>query len=374
MKALFIVFHGFHAFHGISKKIQYQVDALRNCGLDISVCHYDVTPEGCRCWMIDDQLLKNFGAGIKAKIYKRISFSAILEYVSRERITFVYYRSFHNANPFTIHFVKQLKKAGVTVFYEIPTYPYDQEAASFREKVRLWPDRIYRAAFCRHVDAVVTFSQDEEIFGCRTVRIANGIDFSHIPMKGHVNDITHELHLIGVAEIHFWHGFDRVLEGMGNYYRQYPAYKVYFHIVGYMSGEREKQQIMESIRRNALSDYVIMHGPQHGEALDLLFEKVDFGIGSLGRHRSGVTSMRSLKNREYAARGIPFAYSEIDVDFEQKAYVLKFPADETPIDIDKIVCFCRSSEFSPREIRNSIADLSWTEQMRMVVNEIPSSK
>ena len=84
--------------------------------------------------------------------------------------------------------------------------------------------------------------------------------------------------------------------------------------------------------------------------------------------------MRSLKNREYAARGIPFAYSEIDVDFEQKAYVLKFPADETPIDIDKIVCFCRSSEFSPREIRNSIADLSWTEQMRMVVNEIPSSK
>ena len=32
MKALFLIFHGFNPANGISKKIQYQVDALQACG------------------------------------------------------------------------------------------------------------------------------------------------------------------------------------------------------------------------------------------------------------------------------------------------------------------------------------------------------
>jgi len=34
MKALFLIFHGFNPANGISKKIQYQVDALQACGVD----------------------------------------------------------------------------------------------------------------------------------------------------------------------------------------------------------------------------------------------------------------------------------------------------------------------------------------------------
>lgn len=66
-----------------------------------------------------------------------------------------------------------------------------------------------------------------------------------------------------------------------------------------------------------------------------MFNQCDFGIGSLGRHRSGIDKIKTLKNREYAARGIPFIYSETDEDFEQMPYVLKAPADESPIDIKK---------------------------------------
>lgn len=47
-----------------------------------------------------------------------------------------------------------------------------------------------------------------------------------------------------------------------------------------------------------------------------------------------------MKNREYAARGLAFAYSETDEDFDDKAYVMKIPADETAVDIDGIVAFC----------------------------------
>lgn len=31
MKGLFLIFHGFEAFNGISKKIRYQVKALKEC-------------------------------------------------------------------------------------------------------------------------------------------------------------------------------------------------------------------------------------------------------------------------------------------------------------------------------------------------------
>ena len=46
-----------------------------------------------------------------------------------------------------------------------------------------------------------------------------------------------------------------------------------------------------------------------------------------------------MKNREYAARGIPFIYSETDSDFDNKPYVLKGPADESPTNIQDIIDF-----------------------------------
>ena len=42
MKALFLIFHGFNEANGISKKIRYQVKALKDCGVDVRLCHYDV--------------------------------------------------------------------------------------------------------------------------------------------------------------------------------------------------------------------------------------------------------------------------------------------------------------------------------------------
>jgi hypothetical protein len=115
---------------------------------------------------------------------------------------------------------------------------------------------------------------------------------------------------------------------------------------------------------------VILYGKKHGKELDELFNQCDFGIGSLGRHRVGIQKIKTLKNREYAARGIPFIYSETDSDFDNKPYVLKAPADETPIDIDSIISFYRNNTMSAQQIRASIMDLSWENQMRNVLNKM----
>lgn len=144
MKALFLIFHGFDEANGISKKIRYQVKALKDCGLDVRTCYYEVSSDGNRRWMADNEILTDFGSGISAKIRKRFDFSFIANYVSQEKIALVYIRSFHNANPFTIHMVKQLKHAGAKVVMEIPTYPYDQEYVTRFMKLELGVDRCFR--------------------------------------------------------------------------------------------------------------------------------------------------------------------------------------------------------------------------------------
>ena len=370
MKALFLIFHGFSESNGISKKIRYQIKALKECGLDVYTCYYEVLPNGHRTWMIDDAVLKDLGTGKAAKIKKRISYKFISQFVAEQKIEFVYMRSYHNANPFTINLVKRMKASGAKVVMEIPTYPYDQEYITPAMKLDLYMDKLFRHKLAQTLHAIITFTNHESIFGQRTIQISNGIDFSSIPIKEQVNDTSRELHLIAVAEIHYWHGFDRLIHGLGKYYQETNNdYKVYFHLVGAFSGPREKEEIMLAIHSYSLEPYVILHGAMHGQELDKLFEECDFAIGSLARHRSKITHIKTLKNREYAARGIPFIYSEIDEDFESMPYILKAPADESAVDIVRIIPFAQK-EWQPSLIRDSIHHLSWTHQMELVLKDI----
>lgn len=370
MKALFLIFHGFDKANGISKKIHYQVKALKECGVDVRLCYYDVTPYGERRWMVDEEVIADFGKGLTAKVWKRVYYSPIIEYVRRENIELIYIRSFHNASPFTLRLVNRLKNTGAKVVMEIPTYPYDQEYVTRSMRFHLAIDRCFRHQLAKKLDGIVTFSNAESIFGGRTIRISNGIDFEDIPLKQHRNDTSQELHLIGVAEVHYWHGFDRLVCGLAEYYRTNPDYKVYFHIVGPLAGEREREEILPVVRDNQLESYVLLHGPLHGEELDAIFEKADFAIGSLGRHRSGITYIKTLKNREYAARGFAFTYSESDEDFDQMPYVLKTPPDESPVDIQGLIDFQHSLKITPMAIRDSVHPLSWKAQMQKVIDNV----
>ena len=367
-KVLFLIFHGFDPNNGISKKISYQVNALKKGGNEVHLCYMDETETKKR--IIDECVIADYGNGFLSKILKRIDFSAISHYVKNNHIDIVYIRSNHNANPFTINMVKQMKKSGANVVMEIPTYPYDSEYEAQGMSKQIFQDKLFRRCLAKQLDAIVTFSDYEQIFGQRTIRISNGIDFDSVKMKSTINDTSKELNLIGVAEIHEWHGFDRLVRGLAEYYSKPQNYIVRFHVVGYFFSTEIENEFKKIVIDNHMEDYVILYGKKHGEELDSLFDKCDFGIGSLGRHRVGIDKIKTLKNREYAARGIPFIYSETDSDFDTKPYVLKAPADETAIDINKIIEFYNNISMSPQEIRDSIMDLSWENQMKTVLNNI----
>lgn len=370
MKALFLIFHGFEESNGITKKIRYQIKALQECGIEVSTCYTTNDINGTKKRFIDDKVLINYGNGIRGKILKRFEFNSIANYIINNNIEFVYLRSYHNANPSLIAMLQKIKKNGVKIVMEIPTFPYDQEYITLQMKMELLLDKCFRKKMAKQLDAVVTFTDHKEIFGKKTICISNGIDFDSIKIKNRINDISNSLNLIGVAEIHYWHGFDRLIKGLHEYYNTNPQYKIYFHLVGEFSSEREEKEILPLIQNKLIAQYIILHGKQHGEELDKLFDLADMGIGSLARHRSGITNIKTLKNREYAARGIPFIYSEIDSDFDDMPYVLKIPADESPIDINKLICFYRRKKWEPTSIRESIKNLSWKEQMKNVLKHL----
>lgn len=367
-KLLFLIFHGFDPNNGISKKISYQVDALKACGMETHLCYME--EKGSKKRLVDGTVIADYGNGIMSKVLKRTEFSSIYKYAKDNGIRIVYIRSNHNANFFTIKMVKQMKKAGMKVVMEIPTYPYDSEYEAQGMSRQIFQDKLFRNQLAKHLDAIVTFSDYEQIFGQRTIRISNGIDFNSVKIKDTINDTSKELNLIGVAEIHRWHGFDRVVKGLALYYAQPQDYIVRFHVVGYFFSSEGEAAFKKIISDHNMEKYVILYGKKHGDELNNLFNICDFGIGSLGRHRVGIDKIKTLKNREYAARGIPFVYSETDSDFDNRPYVLKAPADESPVNIQEIVSFYQQLSLSPQQIRDSIKDLSWEYQMRHVLKGI----
>lgn len=375
MKAMFLIFHGFEAANGISKKIGYQVEALRECGLDVHTCYLTDDADGHKRRMIDGRVLRDYGSGLKAKILKRTEWDSLVEYVKEEKISLIYVRYDHNASPFTICLMRRLKRTGARIALEIPTYPYDREYTGLPWAYQriLFFDRCFRKMLVQYVDKIVTFSNHRQIWNRPTIGISNGIDFAQISVKQQLNDTRQQLHLIAVATMHPWHGFDRAIAGMAAYYEQYPQQELpelFLHIVGQGIPALVAGYVKEVADRG-LEAYVLFHGAQFGEPLDRLFDQADIGIGSLARHRSGIDRIKTLKNREYAARGIPFVYSETDEDFEQMPYVMKVPADDSPLDMEQIIAFYRQQPMNPSGIRASIEhSLSWRKQMQRVINEM----
>ena len=408
MKILFLVYHGFSEHSGISKKIHYQVKGLRENGYDVRLCYYDFSAEGHRCRFVDGKVLADYGTGWLAGLRQRFSYDSLFDYCVREGIRLVYARCFQNANPWLTRFFCRLRGAGIHAVTEIPTYPYDEEFRSFafKQRMELRVDQLFRRRLYRQMDAVVTFSDAREIFGQQTINISNGVDFDSVPLHhGPAFSAGSALHLIGVAEVHPWHAFDRVMTGMGEYYRsskskvqssksefqtsnfkpqtsksefQTSNFKlqtsnfseVFFHVVGGVHPHHMEHVFRPILDRYQLHDRVVFHGQLFGRQLDDVFDQCQFAIGSLGRHRSGITVIKTLKNREYASRGIPFVYSEQDSDFDDAPYVLKASADESPLDIRGIIDFLSRFSVPPQDIRRSVEHLSWKIQMRRVVDAV----
>jgi glycosyltransferase involved in cell wall biosynthesis len=198
-------------------------------------------------------------------------------------------------------------------------------------------DDLGRARLKEHVDAIVTFFGQSEIFGIPCIKSANGIDVDQIPVAPGRPLAGPSISIIIAANLSRWHGVDRLLRGLADYIDREAPWRVTFDIAG---DGPAAQELRELCRELGIEDYVSFRGMRIGEDLDALFAKSDLAISSLGMHRLGLRRSSSLKAREYCARGVPFLLASDDPDFpEGIPFVHRVPADESSIDVAAMVAF-----------------------------------
>lgn len=306
---------------GVTKKIISQVDALTTFGFDVELVNVVQSEPNkfVKFWY-------NF-------FYQKWYFSAVKDY---RDVDFVYIRFVAPMNSAWLFLSKYFNKMGVKVIYEIPTFPYKYEHKGVKGFIILSIDRFFRTKLKKYVDYIATYSEDDWIFGIKTIKITNGIDCSKIKLL-QAQEYHTDIRLICVAGFSIWHGYDRLIKGLYEYYRTNPNRKVYFDLVGDGGALHDYKQ---KILQYELQEYITCYGMLSGEDLTSIFDKADIAVCSLGCHRKDLFLSSELKSREYMARGLPMISSaRIDILSSDYQYIHYVPEDESPIDIQGIINF-----------------------------------
>lgn len=326
-KGYYIHFEGRESI-GVSKKIDMQMDELRK--------YYDmqelevVTP---------DRSLAERILGLFPTMSIKRNYEQALEQL--EQPDFLYVRR-SVADRAYLYFWKKIKEKypHCKIIIEIFSYPYDKDDFG---KWNAWPfylkELLYRPRLKRYVDRFVTYTEDREIFGIPTLCTTNGIHVESVrQVAGQFAE--KKLRLIGVAFMQRHHGYERIIEGLHQYYDTDAArdYQVELNLVG---DGPEKPLYQELVQKYHLEERVHFYPTLTGKELDDLYDESDLGLVSFGMYKLGYFGkMMALKSREYLAKGMPLlAGCAIDVLDDDYPYAKTFPNDDSTVDMAEVISF-----------------------------------
>lgn len=243
------------------------------------------------------------------------------------------------------------------IMIEYPTFPYEREHLKIGEIFFLLKDVIYRKKLNPYVNRFVTYSQDEKIWGVPTIKVVNGIDIASIKPMEPRSHSKREIHLIAVAMFQEYHGYERIIKGMSDYYKRNSTGKrmIYLHMVG---DGPEKKRYIELVNKLHLEDKVLFYGSKKGKDLDELYNKADLAVSSLGCYKLKIDWLSALKTREYLAKGLPMITGcRVDVLTQDFPYFLQFENNSTTISVDGIVEFYDRLYDTMNSSENMIANI-----------------
>ena len=272
----------------------------------------------------------------KAKMPWRIS---LCDWVAKHAKDYNYaYIRFQFFCPFVLNMLHSLHKAAVKIIMEIPTYPYVPELK--KQGLRGIPKRIidatFRNACAANIDCFAAPLYENDILKKKCLEIRNGIEVNEIKeRKGRSENGT--IHLLAVAMMAPWHGYDRMNEGLNRYYSSGGERDLILHLVGQGAASAGYNDL---VSRYGLSDHVVQHGKLHGIELEKMYDITDIGVGSLGIHRTGVQKTNTLKILEYMAKGMPVIceHSECGIPTDSP-YRMTVSDDDSAIPILEVIKF-----------------------------------
>ena len=326
----YIYYETYNDFIGVHKKIDNQIRIMNFC----LKCKKVIVPREKK--NVIKSILWRLPFGSFGREYEKV-FDII-----DDKPDFFYIR-FVAVDRRFLGFVKKVRERYPTtkIIMEIATYPYKGELTG---SLTMFPfyfkDLFYRKKLRRYVDRIVTFSEDDEIFGIPTIHTRNGIVVDDYKVVHKVKQ-DNVIRLIAVAMFQPSHGYERCIEGLANYYRGAQKQQVELHMVG--DGE-ETQYYRKLVYKYHLEKYVIFHGKKSGNELEELYNEADIGISALGIYKRGLKRVSTLKTSEYLAKGLPVivGFPEEIFQLEPTEYVCEFPNDKSAIDINRVTDFYNS--------------------------------
>lgn len=296
------------------------------------------------------------------KIHRRYAlFNSTIELMKNEKFDCIYFR-YPKSEKKLIDMLKKLKyiNNNTSIVIEIPTYPYNGDMfISFKNFIIALCDMYYSKKLHKYVSRILTYSNDRKIFNINTINTINGVIFESIRQRSYIGN-SKDINLIAVSGMWPCHGYDRLIRGMYNYYKNGGTRYIHFHIVGEGQESKKYKKLIEEYN---LNNNVTLYGNQIGENLDKIYDISNIAVNSLAIHRIKLTNESTLKTKEYAAKGLPIISSyPIDVmSTNISKYILLVPPDESDIDINLIISFyddIYSDNESIDKVSNEIRSLS----------------
>jgi glycosyltransferase involved in cell wall biosynthesis len=355
---------------GVAKKVMAQCKAFRRLGHEVDLLNFH--QEGV---MVNGKIAHRFsGNNYRYNFYvgfNRESARAI----DPRQYNLVYIRN--NRGCFALPAFlghMQRENPGAHLVVEIPTYPFGTETVSWPVRIVSMLDEMWAyRRFSRYLRLIVNVNEYTEIFGVEALSIVNGVDLEGIVPAGPAVSRPGELSLLAVANLTPAHGYDRLLQGLGQYVAAGGHTKVTFHVAG---GGDEGTRLAQMAQDLGIADSVVFHGHCSGKALDELYESCDMAVATMGIHRLGLTEASPLKVREYCAKGRPFVLGYRDSGLpENFPFAFQAPSDESPIDIAALIDFyeklkTRQPDFR-REIRSFAEhNMTWESQLKRVLDHL----
>ena len=334
MKMLYLSTWDFANEHsdGVCKKIKSQIKVFEANGFQVDfICIRNnevVYKEDGK-----ERILAHVGSIKKTPAYMKI-----YPYLKDKQYDWIYNR-YGMMDTFYYRVLRRLHHNGARILIEIPTYPYaGEKPQGIAYQLMYWWDEVYLGKLKKLTDRILTYSQDEVIWDIPTIRIMNGIDLAEIPPAVKTEKKDDTIHLLAVALMQPYHGYERLLYGLKKYYDEGGSRKVLCHFVG---DGPEKTAYERIVSEENLNDHVIFYGRKGGRELDEIYHKCDLGICILGGYKTNRFWVSDLKSKEYLAKGIPIICG-VDTDVFRvidRAYYLQFANDDSYLDVSRIINF-----------------------------------
>jgi glycosyltransferase involved in cell wall biosynthesis len=353
---------------GVSNKIRGQINAFSDLNVDMSY----LCSENCKIVLNENSITtKNIVSRFGFTVFAMDLIRNIFDKFNKEILEFDFiYIRYAFANPYLLKLVKYLRKNNKKVFLEIPTYPYEDE---FKKNISGYTfktiDKYILKSLSKYVYRFVMTNDLTTLYKSKVINIFNGIDEKSITSHNSVNKGTDNvINMIAIANLSPWHGYDRVIEGLNDYYKKHNNKIVRFYVVG--DGE-SKEDLENLVEKYNLQDEVIFLGVKRGEELNDAFENMHIGISSLALFRAG-GGHDPIKSKEYIGRGIPVILGYKDRALSGNLpFVFNIPEDNSSLNVDYIVKRYENLKVSSDEIKEFARNnLTWKSQMKKVIDEL----